>query len=264
MLILYLISQTTIFYEDFESTTFPPSGWQNTGTRNTKWVRRTSGVVFGSGSAGVQVAQTASETGTAILQTPLINLPSISPSDSIIFSFYYRLPSVGGSFDTRFKSSDTIKVQISNDGDNWNDLIVWDSTSLYTGADNQRKKVQFDISSYQNSSIYIRWIFIDNTSSTDANPSYFNIDSIFIGVKAVSNNEKISNKIYYNLNNKLLFNTKNPVSLKIYNLSGYKVLEKAIPSGNSKVDISSIPNGIYILRVYENNKVIISDKIIKK
>ncbi len=148
---LFLILQTQIFYEDFESAAFPPTGWTNTETRNTKWVRRTTGVVFGSASAGVQVTQ------TDILQTPQINLPSINPTD-------YRLPSVGGSFDTRFKSTDTIKVQISIDGNNWNNLIVWDSTSLFNNADNSSKKVQFNLSSYQN--------------STD-----FNIDSIFIGLK---------------------------------------------------------------------------------
>ncbi|MEO0224930.1 MAG: hypothetical protein ABIL76_07580, partial [candidate division WOR-3 bacterium] len=48
---------------------------------------------------------------------------------------------------------------------------------------NQPKKVQFNISSYQNTNIYIRWIFIDNTSLTDASNSYFNIDSIFIVIK---------------------------------------------------------------------------------
>jgi hypothetical protein len=180
-MLLILINQ--IFYEDFENPSFPPSGWTNTGTRNALWVRRTSGVVFETASAGVSVAQTSSDTGTAILQTPLINLPSITPNDTIIFSFYYKLPSVGGGFDTRFKSTDTLKVQISNDGSNWTSLIVWDSTSLYTGADNQSKKVQFNISIYQNSSIYIRWIFIDRTSSTDAYNSYFNIDSVFIGLK---------------------------------------------------------------------------------
>lgn len=181
-MLIILFSQQT-FYEDFESATFPPTGWTNTGTRNTKWVRRTSGVVFGSASAGVQIAQTSSEIGSAILQTPQINLPSISPSDSIIFSFYYRLPSVNSAFDTRFKSTDTLKVQISTDGNNWNNLIVWDSTSLFNNADNLSHKVQFNISNYQNSTIYIRWIFIDNTSLTDASNSYFNIDSVFISVK---------------------------------------------------------------------------------
>ncbi len=185
-MIFFLLSQTTIFYEDFESTNFPPSGWTNSGTRNTKWVKRTSGVVFGNASAGVVIAQTASETGDAILQTPQINLPSIGQNDSIIFSFYYRLPSVNSQYDTRFRSTDTIKVQISTDGNNWNNLVVWDSTTLYTNANNQSKKVQLDISAYQNSSIYIRWVFIDNTNLTDANNSYFNIDSIFIGIK-VSN-----------------------------------------------------------------------------
>ncbi|MEO0202369.1 MAG: hypothetical protein ABIL37_01430 [candidate division WOR-3 bacterium] len=180
---MYFILFTQFFYEDFESVTFPPANWVNTGTRPTKWVRRTSGVVFGNASAGVQIAQTNSEVGNAILQTPQISLPSLNPTDTIIFSFYYRLPSVNSQFDTRFKSTDTIKVQISTDGNNWNDLIVWDSTSLFNNADNLPKKVQFDISNYQNSSIYIRWIFIDNTNSTDASNSYFNIDSIFISIK---------------------------------------------------------------------------------
>ncbi len=220
-MLLTILTQVTIFYEDFEAATFPPSGWTNTGTRNTKWVRRTSGVVFGSASAGVQVAQTASETGTAILQTPQINLPSINPTDSIIFSFYYRLPSVGGSFDTRFKSTDTIKVQISIDGNNWNNLIVWDSTSLYTNADNQRKKVQFDISSYAGTSVYIRWIFIDNTSTTEQYNSYFNIDSVFIGVKATNSNENSKIISYIKTSSFGIEVVPNePISFSVYSIDG--------------------------------------------
>ncbi len=249
-MLLSILTQMAIFYEDFESTNFPPSGWTNSGTRNTKWVRRTSGVVFGNASAGVQVAQTASETGDAILQTPQINLPSIGQNDSIIFSFYYRLPSVGGSFDTRFKSTDTIKVQISTDGNNWNNLVVWDSTTLYTNANNQSKKVQLDISAYQNSSVYIRWVFIDNTSSTDAYNSYFNIDSVFIGIKAsklYENTKIISYMRISSFGIELLPNK--PISVSLYTVDGKKIY-------NSNVDrkvFIPLRRGLYVIEMKSNN-----------
>jgi hypothetical protein len=253
-MMLFIISQ--ILYEDFEGT-FPPSGWTNTGTRNALWVKRTSGTVFGNGSAGVAVAQTSSDTGTAILQTPLINLPSITPNDTIIFSFYYRLPSVGGSFDTRFRSTDTLKVQISNDGSNWTSLIVWDSTSLFTGADNQPKKVQFNISSYQNSSIYIRWIFIDRTSSTDAYNSYFNIDSVFIAVK-VSKTFESQNEIIKLKKNLIEINpTQKLLKLEIYSVDG-KIIYSTYTNQRK---LLSLRKGLYFIIVYDDKKVVLRRKI---
>ncbi len=245
-MLLTILTQANVFYEGFENATFPPSGWTNTGTRNSKWVRRTSGVVFGNASAGVQVAQTSSDTGTAILQTPQISLPSIGPSDTIIFSFYYRLPSVGGQFDTRFKSTDTIKVQISTDGNNWSNLVVWDSTTLYTNANNQSKKVQLDISAYQNSSIYIKWIFIDNTSSTDANNSYFNIDSVFVSVKATNLNEHSKIISYIKTRGFGIEVAPNePISLSLYTVDGKKLYSLNV---DRKVFIP-LRSGLYIVSV---------------
>ncbi len=256
-MLLILIDQ--IFYEDFENPSFPPSGWTNTGTRNALWVRRTSGVVFGTASAGVAVAQTSSDTGTAILQTPLINLPSITPNDTIIFSFYYRLPSVGGGFDTRFKSTDTLKVQISNDGSNWNDLIVWDSASLYSSVSSgtERKKELFDISAYQNSSIYIRWIFIDRTYSTDAYNSYFNIDSVFIGVK-VSKTFESQNEIIKLKKNLIEINpTQKLLKLEIYSVDG-KIIYSTYTNQRK---LLSLRKGLYFIIVYDDKKVILRKKI---
>ncbi|MEO0223577.1 MAG: choice-of-anchor J domain-containing protein [candidate division WOR-3 bacterium] len=254
-MMLFIISQ--IFYEGFEGTQFPPSGWTNTGTRNFKWVRRTSGVVFGTASAGVSVAQTSRDSGTAILQTPLINLPSINPNDTIIFSFYYKLPSVGGAFDTRFRSTDTLKVQISNDGNNWTNLIVWDSTSLYTGANNQPKKVQFNISSYQNTNIYIRWIFIDKTYDTVNYNSYFNIDSVFVGVKTTKSLESKNNFIKIMKNTIEINPTEKPLKLEIYSPDG-KIIYSTY---TNQKKLLSLRKGIYFIIVYDNKKVVLRKKI---
>ena len=254
-MMLFILSQ--IFYEDFENSQFPPNGWTNTGTRNFKWVRRTSGVVFGTASAGVSVAQTSRDSGTAILQTPIINLPSISPNDTIIFSFYYRLPSVGGSFDTRFRSTDTLKVQISNDGNNWTNLIVWDSTSLYTGANNQPKKVQFNLSSYQNTNIYIRWIFVDKTYDTVNYNSYFNIDSVFVGIKTTKMLESKDNFIKVMKNTIEINPTEKPLKLEIYSLDGKMIYTTYT---NQKKSLF-LRKGIYFVIVYENKKVVLRRKI---
>ena len=254
---MLLILINLIFYEGFEDLSFPPNGWTNTGTRNTLWLRRTSGVVFGTASAGIQIAQTSSEIGTAILQTPAINLPSINPNDTIIFSFYYRLPSVGGSFDTRFRSTDTLKVQISNDGNNWTDLIVWDSTSLYTGANNQPKKVQFNISSYQNTSIYIRWIFVDKTYDTVNYNSYFNIDSVFVGVKTTKSFESKNNFIKIMKNTIEINQTEKPLKLEIYSSDG-KIIYSTY---TNQKKLLFLRKGLYFIIVYDDKKVVLRKKI---
>jgi hypothetical protein len=255
-MMLFIISQ--ILYEDFEGT-FPPSGWTNTGTRTYKWVKRIkpSAVIFDSASAGVSVAQISKDTGTAILQTPLINLPSITPNDTIIFSFYYRLPSVGSPNDFRFKSTDTLKVQISNDGSNWTNLIVWDSTSLYTGANNQPKKVQLNISSYQNSNVYIRWIFIDHTYDSVSQNSYFLLDSVFIAVK-VSKTFESQNEIIKLKKNLIEINpTQKLLKLEIYSVDG-KIIYSTYTNQRK---LLSLRKGLYFIIVYDDKKVVLRRKI---
>ncbi|MFZ8846315.1 MAG: S8 family serine peptidase [Candidatus Hydrothermia bacterium] len=73
------------------------------------------------------------------------------------------------------------------------------------------------------------------------------------------------NKMYNIVNNKLILNSReNPISVEIYNVSGSKVLKSFIPSGSGIIDLSNLKKGVYILRIYKNSKLAISEKVILK
>ncbi|MEO0224117.1 MAG: S8 family serine peptidase [candidate division WOR-3 bacterium] len=81
-------------------------------------------------------------------------------------------------------------------------------------------------------------------------------------VTPVKSDEK-QNKIYEKIGNNLIFNAQKPMLVRIYNSSGYKVLEQFIPAGISKIDISNFSKGAYIISIYEENKLKLTDKIVK-
>ncbi len=79
----------------------------------------------------------------------------------------------------------------------------------------------------------------------------------------VSSSE-IRDRIYKYVNNVLIFNAENPLFVKLYNISGSKVLEQFIQAGTSKIDISALASGLYILNVYQGNQLKVKDIIIKR
>jgi len=81
-------------------------------------------------------------------------------------------------------------------------------------------------------------------------------------ITPVKSNEK-QNKIYEKIGNNLILNAQKPMLVRIYNSSGYKVLEQFIPAGTSKVDISNFPKGAYIITIYEENKLKLTNKLVK-
>jgi len=81
-------------------------------------------------------------------------------------------------------------------------------------------------------------------------------------ITPVKSNEK-QNKIYEKIGNNLVFNAQKSMLIRIYNISGYKVLEQFIPAGVSKISISNFPKGVYIISIYEGNELKLTDKLVK-
>lgn len=52
-------------------------------------------------------------------------------------------------------------------------------------------------------------------------------------------------------------------TLTILDLSGKTVFRKQIASGNQQIDISNLSQGVYLIRVFDGNKIIVK-KIIKQ
>lgn len=82
-------------------------------------------------------------------------------------------------------------------------------------------------------------------------------------VTPVDINEK-GERIYKYVNNTIIFNAQKPLLVRIYSISGQKVLEQFIQTGYSKIDINSLKSSIYILHIYEGKELKAKDIIIKR
>ena len=164
---------TTLLYEDFESTAFPPVGWDTTYTNYyIRWQRRTSGVIFGSPSAGIITGKRSyRDTGTATLSTPPVSFASL---DSLIF--YYKFPGTQPPFPS---SEDTIYLDYSVDGGTtWNNLWTLDSASAVV---NTPVRIALPLSSLSGpDTVIFRWKFVDHDTLLISQNRYFLIDSVTV------------------------------------------------------------------------------------
>ncbi len=170
---LLSVVAVTLLYEDFESTTFPPTGWDTTYTNYyISWQRRTSGVIFGSASAGIITGKSAyRDTGTATISTPAVGFVSL---DSIIF--YYKFPGTQPPFPS---SEDTVYLDYSLDGGTtWINLWYLDSASAVV---NTSVRVSLPLTSLTGpGSIIFRWKFVDHDTLLISQNRYFLIDSVTV------------------------------------------------------------------------------------
>ncbi len=92
-------AQTYLINEGFESTTFPPTGWTRSGTN----------VAKATNNPKTGAACAAFKGKDAYLYTPILSNPNE-------LSFYYRRSSNNTAW--------TLKVQVSSNATNWNDMVV--------------------------------------------------------------------------------------------------------------------------------------------
>ncbi|NPB04546.1 MAG: hypothetical protein GXO39_09090 [Thermotogae bacterium] len=162
-----------LLYEDFESSTFPPTRWDSTYTNYyIRWQRRTSGVIFGSGSAGIITGKSSyTDTGTATLITPPVEYVSL---DSLVF--YYKFPGTQPPF---AEAGDTIFLDYSLDGGTtW--ITIWfiDSANAIINAP---VRISLPLSSLSGpDTLLLRWRFVDQSTSTISQNRYFLVDSVVI------------------------------------------------------------------------------------
>jgi len=234
---LQVVLATTLLYQDFEGTTFPPALWtkDSTGTCRT-WVRRTSGQVFRTGgSAGVVIANYSnwgSLTGTSYLRTPTLDFSSANPER---LSFYFRCPGLEDTFGFCSKN-DTMKVQVSTNGTIWTTVLAIDSNYIRNlpnqiAVRDTGVKVLVDLSQFNGqASVAIRWILLDNTPGFVGTNRYFNIDSVYIydvatGVEEERSKRQEARMLEIKPNpfrngNVILSSAKNLKYVKIYDMTG--------------------------------------------
>jgi len=277
---------STILYEDFEATTFPPAGWDTVKTGTCRaWVRRTSGQVFRTGaSAGICIANYApwgSITGTSCLRTNALNFSS---SGIEFLSFYFRCPSLtvdSFAFGSRL---DTLKVEVSTNGTVWTPVLTIDSNYIRS-LPNQMAildtgyKQTVSLAGYNGqTTVYIRWILYDNWSGNVGTNRYFNMDSIYVydvapaieelgGIRPVSSTQLISNPNNNLLTIKYNFPNTQEVQLKIFDCVGNLVstfTDRITTEGLNTLNfnLSSFEAGVYFYNIEQNDKNICNGKFV--
>ncbi len=148
-----------LLYENFEGD-FPPSGWDTTyATYYVRWLQRTysfsPGVQFGSHYAGVKVSSTySSDTGNAVLTTPLIDLSAVAGPETL--SFYYRF-----SADTSMGPNDTIYVELGPGGSFTSPVVLHTITANYPQPTTMTE-VKIGLDAYDGTSVAIRFRYRNN------------------------------------------------------------------------------------------------------
>ena len=280
-----MVLGSTLLYEDFENTTFPPTGW-TTATTGTcvAWVRRTSGLIFGSGSGGVRIFAPQSGgniTGTSYLRTPSMNFSSAGIES---LSFYFRCPGLGDAYGIA-SALDTIKIEVSTNGATWTPIKVIDSNYIYSlppppAIRDSGYKQTINLGAYNGqTTVYIRWMLYDNFAegATGTN-RYFNIDSVYVYDRVSAIEELVdiqpvgSAQVISNPNNNVLtikynFPNTQEVQLKIFDCAGnlVRVFSDMIATkglNSLSFDISSLESGIYFYNIEQSNKNILNGKFV--
>jgi len=240
--------------ESFESTTFPPTGWDTTRT-SVFWGRQTystsPGPEFGSAYARVKVGDTASSSvGEISLITPMINLGSYPGPETL--SFYYRFSLSSGNFGP----NDTLYVDILPNGDPSLAVPVWHVRSGY-GETTTMTQVKIDLSPFDGTNIRIRFRFKNRpggTSSLSGN-TYFWLDLVRVYNASSNFPPSVSILSYSPINpdsneavNVYIYATDSDGSISSvnlryrYNSSSWQTVSASLVSGDTFVAVIPAPN----------------------
>jgi len=175
VLLVFPLYGAYLLDEGFESTTFPPTGWDTTRT-SVFWGRNTyttsPGPEFGSAYARVRVGDTAaSGVGEISLISPMINLGLYTGPETL--SFYYRFSLSSGNFGP----NDTLYVDILPNGDPSLAVPVWHVRSGY-GETNVMTQVKIDLSPFDGMNIRVRFRFKNRPGGSASVNTYFWLDLV--------------------------------------------------------------------------------------
>lgn len=252
------------FAENFTTTTFPPQGWFVVSDDNLTWTRSSAG----SGSAKMEFFNSPNGQIDYLYLKPL-NLNN--PGSIIKMSFSVA----HAPYNTQYGPNDKLEVQIStNCGQSWTTIYNKSgatglstapaTTNQFTPTSNQWRTDSIDLSAYNDKEeILIRF----KATSGYGNNLY--IDNVKIDVlTSLIDYENEHIIIYPNPVDNILFIELLPqinnASIQITDLTG-KIIHNTKANGNEKVsiDFSNIKQGIYFVKVYENQHTIANKIIIK-
>ena len=261
--------------EGFEGNTFPPQAWDIVNPDNDVTWKKATGIAH----TGNNCVMIDNFNNTNIGQQDYLRLPdlNLAGADSAYFSFQVAA-STFTPVTTAGNNWDTLEVVVSTDCGvtytslykKWGaSLITTDNekTTEFKPATSEWRKDSINITSYINSGKLI--LAFRNTTGNENN---IYLDDINIRTQIINPNLKASgflvtpNPAKNIITVQFYPNPTNLISVQLYNLTGQKLAEKSILTGQGipayNFNISNYPAGAYFVRAVFTDKVIIK-KLIK-
>ena len=268
-----LAHSQTLLSENFEGSTFPPTGWSRTNTVPTRPWDFTN-VVFGAGASDFVIAGAKSAginyiagSNTATLVSPSFSLVGAA-SPSLKFKAV-----VGYSYMISLDDGDLFAEISTNGGASWNPTPLWnendetgflddgdfnDNTDLY----NQNiVPVTISLTPYiGQANVQIRFRYVGNDADG------VSIDDVLVTATTLATDEvkaKTKSTSIYPNPTKGEINIKTDKKIKsssVLDFTGRTVLT----STSQKADISSLPKGVYLVKVDFTDGTATTEKVIKE
>jgi lysyl endopeptidase len=259
-----VISIIPFFKEDFEATTFPPSGWtRNNPDGATTWSRTTSASGFSQGTASAFMNNFNYNTygQRDLLITPYLNFSAaVAPAKLEFDVAYARRSSL---------YSDSLIVSVSADcGGTWERVYFKGGFSLSTIGNSNLSTVFVPDTNQWRTEIINLDNYIGNPNvrirfeSISFNGNNLYLDNLKVGdiQMAISEKSNTSMKLYPNpAHDKLHFESSEPAeNVVIKDIYGKTLLTEILTHRDTKhfVSVSELPAGIYIIELNTTSKSI--------
>lgn len=245
-----------ILTENFESATFPPTGWtlQSTNTGFT-WTQSTSVPISGTKSARIQYDPAPANQDEKLI-TPSFSLAGVSGATLTFKSNFnpYWAMTPNNNYDT------LVKVSTDN-GVTWTQIWSENSITVATPAGFATYNISIPLTSViGQSNVKIAFNYVGNDGAE------WKMDDVSITTSTLGvSEEKIQNDVSvypnpvgdsFKIDFPKIYN-KNKVSITLVDISGKKI--KDFNPGNDSYDVSGLAKGVYFILISDN-----TNKIIKK
>jgi hypothetical protein len=248
------------YYEDFSSTTFPPSGWSYIG--HNRYCKMSRNPNLGSNSSGGGCLQMDNTSGTDDISgqqdyfiSPKFDLSNASTSTLLKFDVAYA--------QYRSSTNDRLEVLASSDcGSTWQSIYNQAGAALATVPPTTGVFIP-EWYEWRRDLVYItnfigkpEVLFLFKTTSNYGNNLY--LDSLEISFEATVGLDKLNKKIELNLfpnptNSLFTIQTNEPINeLSITNLLGSKIKDYNFllqPTKIIQLDVTDLPAGTYFITV---------------
>jgi hypothetical protein len=268
---IYVNAQISLPYsQDFEASTFPPSGWQTFPIGSPlNWEWDTTASSYGIGSACISFDNYTTAAGSyyGIRLPPMLFDVVTNPYIRFDVAYAQRTGA----------ASDILGIWWSNNGSsNWQSIINYSGINLSTAPSTANIFVptagQWQTKTLSLSFLaglpYVRLAIEDNCNN--GNKIYLDNVVVFDSITTISVDEVDNSKkvvLYPNPGNdqlNILKNSSEHVQFTLFNSLGNTICEKTLFGRNTSIDISTYSKGIYFYELSSEIELLKKGKLIKQ